>query len=460
MRVSPVLAFFGAASLVLLPGCQVLWPVPKNTAASAIQSATGETIAFRTVGGPLDEPNAPPDTLLLSDAVKLALKNDPGIQAALSRVRHAQGEALQTRLFPNPVLSVAFRYRAPENPIVDASVTADLLSVLTQPGRISAADRRLRAASAEAVSVVLDVVTEVKERYSNIQALDALLPVLQERRRLNQSLLDLAGARLRAGEGTKLDVTTLQAQQVELEVELAEKELERQSQRLVLSRLIGRPSGPTTWTVSAWKLPESPATGEESWIKTALEHRPEIQAKTWELAALGVDASLSRLLLFDGAEAGVNGERDAEWLKGPTITTPLPILDWGQAKRSEAQAAKSEAGHLLTQEKRQVVQETRQAYGDYETAAAALSRVRGELLPLQQSRREQAEAAYKAGQTDLTSLVIADQELQAAQIKLIELQQRVSASLFHLERAAGGTGFAPSASAPASMPPSPAATAR
>jgi outer membrane protein TolC len=76
-------------------------------------------------------------------------------------------------------------------------------------------------------------------------------------------------------------------------------------------------------------------------------------------------------------------------------------------------------------------------------ALATLDQVRIELIPLQESRRTQAEAAYKAGQTDITSLVLADQDLQGARTKLIELQSQVVESLIRLERAAGGSAHAP-----------------
>ena len=100
---------------------------------------------------------------MLDDAVERAMRHDPGLQAALARVRAALAEADQARLLPNPVLSVALRF--PEagagKPVIEAGLAADLLSVLQQPGRIKAADHRLRAASAEALTTALDLLFEV-----------------------------------------------------------------------------------------------------------------------------------------------------------------------------------------------------------------------------------------------------------------------------------------------------------
>ena len=112
----------------------------------------------------------------------------------------------------------------------------ELIAILQMPGRVSVADSRLRSVAADAVSTALDVIAETQERYLAVQKLDALIPVLQERMKLTDRLLTLAQKRLEAGEGTRLDVTTLHTQKLGLEVELRERQLERRQERLALAR--------------------------------------------------------------------------------------------------------------------------------------------------------------------------------------------------------------------------------
>jgi outer membrane protein TolC len=72
---------------------------------------------------------------------------------------------------------------------------------------------------------------------------------------------------------------------------------------------------------------------------------------------------------------------------------------------------------------------------------AALSRVRiAEAASGQARLLAQAEAQYKAGQTDITSLFLAEQDLRAARARTIELERRASEALIRLERSAGGPG--------------------
>jgi cobalt-zinc-cadmium efflux system outer membrane protein len=416
-------------------------PFPEE--AATVAAGVSEPIAFRAEALPDDEAGSTPDLLTLAEAVRLALRNDPGIQAALARVRIAQAEAQQTRLLPNPILSVGLRY--PESggsPIIEAGLAQEFLSILQKPGLVSATDDRLRASGAEAVSAVLDVLSEVHKQYSSVQTLGKILEELDKRKTLLEHLLDLTRARLEAGEGTRLDVMTVKAQRLEIEAECANRELERREERLVLSRLIGHPSGQANWRVSPWYPPPLLRNSEPEWIKAALEHRPEIQSKHWELSALGTERRLAWFAPFEGLEAGAESERDADWSVGPSISTSIPFFDFGQARRERAKAALLETQHELVRVKRQVIEEVRKAYAAYRATEANLAKVRVDLIPLAEQRLEQAQVLYQAGETDSTELFLAEEDLHEAHTRQIELEQKSTLSLIALERAIGGPGVA------------------
>ena len=416
----------------------------------AIASATGvaDAVRFEVTGGALDVEGPDGATLTLADAVRLALQADPALQESLSRVRVAIAEADQARLLPNPILNIILKFPAGGgSPNIEAGITEDLIGVLKQPRRASAADQRLRAASAEAVTTALDVVAEVREAYVAVQALSELVPVLDERRRIVSKLLQLARDRLEAGEGTRSDVTTLDAQRVDLEVEIAERQQEQQDARLRLTHLLGRPTGQATWSLEGWQAPAPIASKESAWIAAALVNRPEVQVATWELAARGDDRALAAFAAFESAEVGVKGDRDGEWTVGPDVTLPLPLFDFGGAQRAKAEAELIEARHVLTKARRQVVEDVRRAFESLTASRANLDRVTRELIPLQQQRRAEAEDAYKLGLADVTTLLLAEQDLQASLAKRVQLEQDSALTLVRLERAVGGAGIATAISA-------------
>ncbi|HEX8521369.1 MAG TPA: TolC family protein [Tepidisphaeraceae bacterium] len=427
-------------------------PLPRDEFDRAARRAgIEEPIRFDTSGMRTDVANATEARrLTVDDAVRRTLKNDAGVQAALARVRIALADARQARLLPNPVVSVALRF--PESgggkPVIEAGLAADLISVLTKPRQISAADQRLRAASSEALGIVLDALADVQERYANVQALDAQVETIKERQRLLARLLELARARLQAGETSRLDVITLQTERASLEVELTQTMLERREQRLALARLIGEPSAGAEWALAAWSPPAVAPVSESRWIETALERRPEIQAYWWAMAALGDDVAIARLGMLEGSGAGVDAEREDAWTVGPAVTVPIPLLDWGQARRAKLHAQQMEVRHQLTQKRREVVEEVRRAIEVLRATQRGVELVRRELVPLSDQRREQAEASYKNGFADITAVLLAEQEAQQARAKLIELEQKVSVAQVRLERAAGGPGAVRAATRP------------
>jgi outer membrane protein, heavy metal efflux system len=173
-------------------------------------------------------------------------------------------------------------------------------------------------------------------------------------------------------------------------------------------------------------------------IRVALQRRPEVQQREWELQAFGAERRLSSWDILNNSEVGVNAERDGEWSIGPAAAVPLPIFDTGNAARDRARAALVESMHQLTEARRQVVEDVRRAYASLQGTRANLNRVQSQLLPLQESRLAQAEAQFKAGQTDITGLLIAEQDLRAARAQVVDLQRRAAQAEVRLERAVGG----------------------
>ncbi|MGH7177041.1 MAG: TolC family protein, partial [Tepidisphaeraceae bacterium] len=133
---------------------------------------------------------------------------------------------------------------------------------------------------------------------------------------------------------------------------------------------------------------------------------------------------------------------DPTWSVGPGLALPLPIFDWGQAARESARARVVESRHKLTELRRRIVEEVRIAIDETIWALEALAAIEGELIPLQEARRDQAHSAYRVGHADVISFRLAEQDLQAARAKRIELRRRALEASLALDRAVGGSGIA------------------
>lgn len=436
----------------VLAGCNAQRPdVP---AEAARLTGIDNAIVFRENPEPINAQDTAAGLLTPDQAIRLALARDPRIQAAIARVRIAEADANQARLLPNPILSIDLRFpvQSGSNTAFEPTLTADLVSLLLKPAQISAADHRLRASVTNALVVVLDVMSEVQEAYAAARSADLEIENAKSRRARLQKLHDLAEKRLEAGEATRLDVLTVNAQLMQSTLEIADFELQRTDDRLTLAKLLGTPRAQVDWQLTPWAPPPAGALAPESeWVDTALANRPEIQSKALELRALGDELSAAGLPPLPG-DMGVHGEHDPQWRVGPTITTPVPIFDFGQAARAKIRAERIAARHDLAEMQLEVIQNVRSTYAAYMHARRALVDAQTMLLPLQQQQLDQAQLAYQAGEIDFAILLIAQNDFELTQAKIVELQEKVTVALVKLQRAAGGAGVANRITAPASQP--------
>jgi len=401
---------------------------------------------------PTNSPDAAPDTLTLAEAGRLAVLRDAQVQIALAKVLAARAAAKQSRLLPNPVLNLVARFQeGGGSPIIEVALAEDLLALLQRPHSIKASDATLRAAASDALSSVLDVLSAVQSSYANLQALEEELEILKRRKQVVDQLFKLTEGKQKAGEGSRADVSMVQTHQVELDVDMEDLHWQAADERLALTRLIGQPSGAAEWKIAPWQPPPDLSNAEQAWLAAAMQNRPELRAKEWELAALGAQRRGEIWAPLQGSDIGVHAERDATWNLGPAVTVPLPIFDTGSAAVDKLRAQEIGARHELTQMQRQVIEEVRRAYAGYKSALSTLRLADGQLLPLAQQRYEQAQSAYKAGETDLLRLLVAEEDLQDARKKLVDLHKRASLARIKLYRAAGGPGVIPSTQ-PATQP--------
>lgn len=438
----------GAVALALAAAVSGCAPMPKiepTEKTAEVLTGIGEPFQFKAEREAADVTDgvagANSKTLPFSEAVRLALRHSTTVQSALARVRQAQAESHQIRLLPNPILAFAFRLpTGGGRPDVEASVTADLLSLLLRPGQIGAADQRLRKSVSESLVVVLDVLEEIQSQYSKAQALSAQLNIGDARRGILQELLRVTEARVRGGEAARLDVLTVQSELADLETELLVLRSNERQARFMLARLIGQPSSPATWALDGWTAPSPVSNDESAWVKIALERRPETQSVVWELAGLGQEMKVTRLTPFlAGGDLGISAEQtEGDWSLGPAASIAIPFFDMGQAQRELVAARIIEQRHELTRIERQIIQEVRVALQHLQASQDALVETEKRVLPLQNERLIQARNSYRLGLADVLAVRLAEQDLQRARSRQVDLQEQVSQASYQLARAVGG----------------------
>ena len=427
-------------SVLTLIGCATP-PLPDHHTDEHIQSAASLATAIQFHTNALPAEAAPaPDHLPMFAAVERALRQSPELQIALAEVRAAQAAANQSRLWPNPVLDIVLR--APEgggHTVLEAGLAAALTQPLQRPRRISAADARLRAASAAALTATLEVMHDTQKDYVEAVALRRETVLLGQRAMRLSEMVQLAETRQAAGEGSEFEVTTLKAQQAVANLNLREADRRLNDVRFRLAERFGQPRGRQDWTLATPLQTQIALRGEPDSIAHGLRVRPEVQSDRWQLAALTDNIALARLAWMEDNAAGLVTERDGDWSLGPSISLPLPVFDNGLARREQAAAQAIAARQRLTQTTRRVVREIRTAHHAVAELMTTTRHARTHMLPLHEQRVTLARKLFEAGQESATPLKLAELDLLQAQLQLVRLESQTALAILQLDRATGGS---------------------
>jgi cobalt-zinc-cadmium efflux system outer membrane protein len=147
---------------------------------------------------------------------------------------------------------------------------------------------------------------------------------------------------------------------------------------------------------------------------------------------------MQSLALLDGAGASIEAERDDGWSVGPGASVPLPIFDWGDARRSSAEARVIEGRHLLVLARRQAVEEIRRALAELTSTRTLLDQLEQHRIPRLQEHLDLLQSAYEIGEADMVELILAQQRVEEAQAERIELQLNLTLANDRLVRSTGG----------------------
>lgn len=382
-------AALAAGALALLAGCAA--PAIQDNVAAAHAEVTAR-------GGPdftwlatdaareqarADVAQALRQPLTADAAVRIALANDPALQAQLFDRAAASADATQSARLPNPVFAFE-RLAGGGATEVTRALSVSLLDVLLLPARARRADAAqqrlrlqlaadvLRGAAAARVAWVDAVAADQSARYA-AQVLDAAEAGALLARRLEA-----------AGNFSALQRAREETFVADASTGLAQARRAQRRTRETLARAMGLATS-ATFTLPD-RLPDLPATLHDDAQQSALDQRLDVRLAKARLDELARSLGLARVTgTFDALDIGAERrDRTGEPREhGLTLSVPLPLFDGGDAARAAARARYDAA---LARSAAQVVaaaSQVREADGDRRDAHALALAFRDRLVPLQ-----------------------------------------------------------------------------
>jgi len=396
-----------------------------------------------------------PSPRTLADFVLLAERSHPQLVAARAAIEAARGQAVQARLYPNPVLGGASPQIAGPESQWNAFVTQDLVTAGKLRLSQQAALRKVQQAEYDLIRARFDVLRDVRQTYY------ALL-VSQRRVEIYQLLFDIAKrsydigmALAEAGEGTKADVLFWSIERDRAEVRLINSSVYIETGRRQLAAAIGLPRA-DVGAIEADLFQKIPwfdlKTLQEEIVRANAKPRAaeaKIAQAQWALERAVVQP-IPNLNVLGGYQRQV-GPAQEQGLVQVLMQVPIFDRNQGNIRTARADIASSRADlHMIELD---LATQAAQAVASYRVAQRQADWYEQSILPKARETLELTQQLYARGEVTFLSLLQAQKILTETELAFVEAQADrwtgavAIADLLQLEQ------FPPPDNAPAVVPP-------
>ena len=397
MRVPLVLvrAVAAVAIVVALGGCAAASVQRNLDATSAFaQRETGVAVALHASDDQRQGAEARARELLaapltMDGAVELALRYSPGFQQMLADSAAASAAATQSARLPNPLFEYG-RLAAGNILEIDRAVRVSLLDFVLWPQRqrlvgLQQTQHRLRSAG--------DVVaTLVDARQAWVKAVSAAQSAryAEQVQQAAEASAELARRMQSGGNFSRIERARQQAFYADATTELARTRLEAAATREALVRQLGLRGDLAEALTLPERLPDLPPAAEPESVvaQRAFADRLDVALARAELDFTARSLGLTRVTsTLNALEVGAtsNSVPEEGTLKGYAVEWRLPLFDFGDARRANAQAVYLAALNRSSQVLAEAYSHVRESYLTYRTAHEVARHYRDEVVPLRKS---------------------------------------------------------------------------
>ncbi len=354
------------------------------------------------------------DESTIEDYFRIALQNNPSLQAAEQRWRASAEHPRQARSLPDPRLSLqadtSFQSRE-----YSLSQTFPWFGKRALRGRAEEASVRIEAALYQARK--LEIREDLRNAYGEYYYLSRAIDTTRTNLELLEYFLEIAKRRFEAGEVSRADVIRVEVETEKLRDRLAELTDQRRPRVAALNRVLGRPrSASLPWPVD---LPEEHPIPlpESALMEQAIQNNPRLQALRAEVDRREEQKALAEMEYWPDItvgimrmEEGMGGMSDD--INAAMISINLPL--W----RNKYDAGVKEAGagleagrYALSDRHYEIEANLENALFSFRDAERRTALYQDHLLPRAEESLRVSENAYRAADIDIIELLDAQREL-------------------------------------------------
>jgi outer membrane protein TolC len=358
------------------------------------------------------------EPLAADDAVRIALLNNPALQASLAELGIAEADLVQAGRLRNPGFSYARLTRGDEIEI-ERRLTIDVLGLFTLPLRRGIEARRFEQAQHAAAAAILATAAATRSSYYRAIAAEQTAQYLVQAQDAAAAAAELAQRMVQAGNWSRLQQARNQAFYAETTAQLARARQAAVVERERLTQLLGLWGAQAEYRLPA-QLPALPAEARAiaDLEGEALRTRLDVQAAQLERAGIANSLGLTKATRFVNVlDLGVirNSSNEAPPQRGYEIEFSIPLFDWGGARVAKAEAIYMQSVQRLREVAINARAEVRAAYHGYRTAFDVARHYRDEIVPLRKRISEENLLRYNGMLIGVFDL-LADARAQVAAV--------------------------------------------
>jgi outer membrane protein TolC len=323
------------------------------------------------------------ETLTADTAVRIALFNNPGLQASLTELGIQEADLVQAGRLKNPLVSYG---KVPQDGIleIERRVMFDVMHLLTMPVRTKIEQRKFQQAKLQAAMTILKYAFDTKKAYFEAIAATESLHYMRQVKEATQASSLLGRQMMQVGNWSHLQLAHEQSLNADMKVQVAKSKLICQQTKEQLTQLMGL-QNPSLITLPE-RLPALPNSIShiEHLRHQAAAHRLDVQIQRLELDALCKNIGLKQGMRFtsilDISYLRNSTEGDSP-KNGYEIDLQIPIFDWGDASLAKAKAQYMQSIWRLRQTVLNAQSQVRSAYLAYQTKFEIAKMYRDEIVP-------------------------------------------------------------------------------
>lgn len=354
-------------------------------------------------------------TLSVDDAIRLALLNNPDLQASFTELGIAEADLVQAGRMRNPTFSFLKLTPVAGEYDLESVILFDVMSLLTMPLKTAIEKNRFEQAKLQTAISILDTIAKTKKAYYAAISAKQMHTYLEKIKETAKISAQLAAGLAKVGNWSKLQQTREASFYAEITAKAKQAKITEIKEREKLIRLLGLLGQEIQFTLPE-QLPDLPPVLQEfSQVEEmAIDNRLDIQAMKYELEskakALGLTKATRFVNILDLGYA-YNSSHTIAHQNGYQINVEIPIFDWGSAKVAKAKNIYMQSVWRFQELVIRACSEIRELYQIYEVTFEIAKHYSDEVVPLRKQILEEDMLRYN-GMLISTFELMADEREQ------------------------------------------------